>query len=204
MTHRPARTILANTVNEIMADTPSDAYRRAMAAITPRKLWQALPGDCVVTLAPCSSAFKDYVSETLDMDVGQIEIIAPPDVRGIHAIDIVRDLGATQRVASRSELAPFILDSQVLEFSRATGVRILPYTALPTASVLEALRLINTKRGFREIAGDLGLPVANGGYSRTPNELKASLRHFLCHHSAAIVKTNRASNGFGNVVIRFR
>lgn len=202
MTHRPARTILANTVNEIMADTPSDAYRRAMAAITPRKLWQALPGDCVVTLAPCSSAFKDYVSETLDMDVGQIEIIAPPDVRGIHAIDIVRDLGATQRVASRSELAPFILDSQVLEFSRATGVRILPYTALPTASVLEALRLINTKRGFREIAGDLGLPVADGGYSRTPNELKASLRHFLCHHSAAIVKTNRASNGFGNVVIR--
>jgi hypothetical protein len=28
MTHRPARTILADLVNEIMADAPSDAYRR--------------------------------------------------------------------------------------------------------------------------------------------------------------------------------
>ena len=202
MTHRPARTILANLVNEIMADAPSDAYRRAMAAVTPRKLWQALPGDCVVMLAPCSSAFRDHVSETLDMDVGQVEIIAPPDVRGIHAIDIARELGATQRIASRPELSPFVLDSQVLEFASSTGVRILPYTARPTASVLEALRLINTKRGFREIAVNLGLPVADGGYSRTPNELKLSLQRFLRDHPAAIIKTNRASNGYGNVVIR--
>ncbi|TAM54243.1 MAG: hypothetical protein EPN57_06365 [Paraburkholderia sp.] len=202
MTQRPTRTILANLVNEIMADVPSDAYRRAMAVVTPRKLWQAYPGDCVVMLAPCSSAFRDYVAATLDLDVGQIEIIAPAEVRGVHAIDVVRELGAMQRIASRPELSPFVLDSQVLDFSCLTGVRILPYTSLPTASTLEALRLINTKRGFREIAVALGLHVANGGYARTSDELTFSLKRFLRDHSAAIIKTNRASNGYGNIVIR--
>lgn len=202
MTNQPSRTILANLVNEIMADLPSDAYRKAMAIVTPRKLWQARPGDCVVMLAPCTSAFRDYVSATLDLDVGQIEIIAPPDVRGIHAIDVVHDLGATGQIASRPEMSPFVLDDKVLEFSRLTGVRILPYNTPPTASTLDALRLINTKGGFREIATSLGLPVADGGYSKSIGELINDLKRFLRDHPAAIVKTNRASNGYGNVVIQ--
>ena len=105
MTNRLPRTILANLVNDIMADAPGEAYRQAMAVVTPRKLWQAMPGDCVVMLAPCSSAFRDYVASTLDMDIGQVEIIAPPDVHGVHAIDVARELGAMQRIASRSEMS---------------------------------------------------------------------------------------------------
>jgi len=202
MTNQLPRTIVANLVNEIMVDLPSDAYRKAMAIVTPRKLWQARPGDCVVMLAPCSSAFRDYVSATLDLDVGQIEIVAPPDVRGIHAIDVAQDLGATEQIASRSDMSPFVLDSKVLEFSRLVGVRILPYNTQPTAPTLDALRLINTKHGFREIAANLGLPVADGGYSKTVGELINDLKRFLRDHSAAIIKTNRASNGYGNVVIQ--
>lgn len=201
MTDRPARTILANIVNEIMADVPTDAYRRAMAAVTPRKLWQAYPGDCVVMLAPCSSVFRDYVARTLDLDVEQVKIIAPAEVRGIHAIEVAHELGATKHIASRPELAPFVLDGPVLEFSRQTGVRILPYTSLPTTSTLEVLRLINTKDGFRKTAAALGLSVAHGGYAENLNELKNSLKRFLCDHPAAIIKTNRASNGYGNIVI---
>ena len=66
------RTILANLVSDIIADRPTDAYRLAMAAVTPRKLWQARPGDCVVMLAPCTPAFRDYVAEVSGLDVDQV------------------------------------------------------------------------------------------------------------------------------------
>jgi Pre ATP-grasp domain/PGM1 C-terminal domain len=201
MIERPARTILANTVSSIMADAPSDAYRRAMAAVTPRKLWQAYPGDCVVMLAPCSAAFRDYVANTLDLDIGQVEVIAPAKINGVHALEVARDLGATKHIASRPELAPFVLDEPVLEFARKSAVRILPYTRLPTTSTLQDLRLINTKDGFRKTAAALGLPIADGGFAENLSDLKSGLKRFLRDHRSAIVKTNRATNGYGNTVI---
>ncbi|MFD8322304.1 preATP grasp domain-containing protein [Kitasatospora purpeofusca] len=202
MSEQPSRTILANIVSEIMAEQPTDAYRRAMAAATPRKLWQARPGDCVVMLAPCTPAFRDYVAEVVGLDVDRVEIVAPPEVRGVHALEVAADLGATERIAERPELKPFVLDGPVLEFGRRTGVRVLPYTRLPEDSTLDALRLINTKDGFRRTAAGLGLPVADGGFAETAAELATALVDFLADRSAAIIKTNRGSNGFGNTVIR--
>jgi hypothetical protein len=195
------KTILANIVNEIMADNPTDAYRRAMAAVTPRKLWQAQPGDCVVMLAPCSGAFRDYVSETIGLDVSQVEIVAPSAVTGAHALEVAEELGKSHRITARAELKPFVLDGPVLDFGRRTGVRILPYTRLPDETTLDALRLINTKDGFRTIAASLGLPVADGGYAPTGGDLADALTGFLSTRPAAIIKTNRASNGYGNIVI---
>ncbi|MEU9580379.1 hypothetical protein [Streptomyces chilikensis] len=202
MTEQPNRTILANIVSDIMADRPTDAYRRAMAVVTPRKLWQARPGDCVVMLAPCSSAFRDYVAEVVGLDVDRVEIVAPSEIRGVHALEVAADLGALERITERPELKPFVLDGPVLEFGRRTGVRVLPYTRLPEDGTLDALRLINTKDGFRRIAAGLGLPVADGGHAETPAELASRTAEFLTDHPAAIIKTNRASNGYGNTVIR--
>jgi hypothetical protein len=202
MAERPSRTILANIVSDIMAEHPTDAYRRAMAAVTPRKLWQAEPGDCVVMLAPCTPAFREYVESVTGLDTSQVDIVAPEEVRGVHALDVVRDLGAEHLLASRPELQPFVPDRPVLEFGRRTGVRVLPYTKLPGGGMLDALRLINTKRGFRETAAGLGLPVAEGGYAESQAELVSSIKEFLTTRPAAIIKNNRSSNGFGNVVIR--
>lgn len=196
------RTILANLVSDIIADRPTDAYRLAMAAVTPRKLWQARPGDCVVMLAPCTPAFRDYVAEVSGLDVDQVEIVAPTEIRGVHALEVAADLGALEQITARPELKPFVLDGPVLEFGRRTGLHVLPYTRLPEDGTLRALRLINTKDGFRRIAAGLGLPVANGGYANTPAELAGRLVSFFKDHSAAIIKTNRSSNGHGNTVIR--
>lgn len=202
MAERHSRTILANVVSDIMAEHPTDAYRRAMAAVTPRKLWQAEPGDCVVMLAPCTPAFREYVESVIGLDASQVDIVAPEEVRGVHALDVVRDLGADHLLASRPELQPFVPDGPVLEFGRRTGVRVLPYTELPDDGMLDALRLINTKRGFRETAAGLGLPVADGGHAESQAELVSCIKKFLTTRPAAIIKTNRSTNGFGNVVIR--
>ncbi|SDG02192.1 Glutathione synthase/RimK-type ligase, ATP-grasp superfamily [Sinosporangium album] len=201
-TSRTSRAILANIVNDIMVEAPTEAYRRAMAAVTPRKLWQAHPGDCVVMLAPCSAVFRDYVASVIDLDVDRVEIVAPPEVRGAHALEVAADLGALDRVAEREELLPFVLDAPVLEFARRRGVRLLPYGDPPDDAVVAALRLINTKRGFREVAAGLGLPVADGGHAATVAELAERIGGFLGTREAVIIKTNRASNGFGNAVIR--
>lgn len=39
----PSRTILANIVNDIMADAFGVAYRHAMVAVMPHNVWQAIP-----------------------------------------------------------------------------------------------------------------------------------------------------------------
>jgi hypothetical protein len=196
------RTVLANIVSETVAERPSAEYRRAMAAVTPRKLWQARPGDCVVMLAPCSDMFRDYVARVIDLDVDRVTIVAPPQIRGEHALDVADALGATAEILERPILKPFVLDARVIDFGQETGVSILPYPIQPDASLLEPLSMINTKHGFRETARQLGLPIADGGVARTRSELVGALAEFLVDHAAAIVKPNRSSNGFGNTVIQ--
>lgn len=199
---RPRRTILANLISDVMAEHPTAAYRRAMAAVTPRKLWQAHPGDCVVALAPITPAFRDYVHRTIALDVDQVEVIAPSEIVNAHALDVVTELGGLGHVEARPELAPFVLDAQVLEFARRTGVRVLPYLAPPDRDTVDAVLAINTKDFFRRTAASLGLPIADGGHAATPEALLAALTEFLADHSAAIIKRNRGSNGFGNNVVR--
>ncbi|MHA6757961.1 preATP grasp domain-containing protein [Streptacidiphilus sp. PAMC 29251] len=173
-----------------------------MAAVTPRKLWQAEPGDCVVMLAPCSTTFLDYVGETLALDVDQVDIVAPDEIRGVHALDLVTETGAIAKVTARQVISPFVLDAKVVDFADRTGLRVHPFTSNPTSETLAAVRLINTKRGFRGIATALGLPVAEGGYATTEESLASELGQFLTDHAAAIVKVDRSSNGYGNVVLR--
>ncbi|MEU5554061.1 hypothetical protein ABZ738_30240 [Micromonospora sp. NPDC047793] len=185
-----------------MIDTAPHGYARVMAAVTPRKLWQANPGDCVVLLAPCDHGFRDYVEQTLGLDLTQVDIVAPEQVRGVHALNVVADLDAADRVAARPTLAPFVVDAAVTAFAADRDLRVYPYQFGPSTETLAAIREINTKSGFRRIASLLGLPVADGGHARTPAALTRLLERFLVDHGAAIVKVDRSSNGSGTVVIR--
>ncbi|WP_333766844.1 hypothetical protein [Streptomyces sp. IBSBF 2435] len=202
MTSATGRTLLANIVNDVMIEAAPPSYARAMAAVTPRKLWLAAPGDCVVTLAPCPPAFRDYVARTLALDLGGVDIVAPDTIRGIHALDVVAALGATARVTARPSLVPFVVDTRVTAFARATGMRLYPYDTVPDDGTVAAVRRINTKQGFRRIAAGLGLPVADGGYADQPESLTAGLEQLLAGRRAAIVKVNRSSNGHGTFVVR--
>lgn len=195
------RVLLANMINDVMIERPPINYLKSMAAVTPRKLWMAQPGDCLVTLAPCSRLFRKYVADMLELDFSEVEILAPPEIRLIHALDVVAELEALDRVIARDYLLPFVLDKPVQEFSQRTGMRILPYVETPNDAVLNTVSTINTKSGFRDIAKGLDLPIAEGGYAENSAALSKQLARFLVRRPAAIVKRNRASNGCGNVVV---
>lgn len=197
-----SRTVLGNLVNEVMIEKAPPSYARTMASVTPRKLWLARPGDCLVVLAPCRPAFRDYVERTLDIDLGRVDLVQPDEIFTGHALDLVERLGAVEKVASRPTLLPFVLDRRVVDFASRTGTRIVGYDGIPGERTLRAVREINTKRGFRSIARALGLPVAPGGDAATLPELCARLEEFLKEHPAAIVKINRSSNGYGTAVVR--
>ncbi|MFE6906734.1 preATP grasp domain-containing protein [Streptomyces erythrochromogenes] len=201
MTRRPSRTILSNLNSDTMVDNPTERYLRAMAVPTPRMLWEAEPGDCVVMLAPCHARFREYVAHTLDLDVDRVDIVAPPETALVHPLALADALGAGDLLTARPVLDPFALDRPVLDFARRTGVRLHPYEAPPTDEVLDTVRHVNTKAGIRETAVSLGLPVAAGGFAAHRSELVAEVVAFLAEHPAVIVKANRSSTGFGNIVI---
>ncbi|MER6199282.1 hypothetical protein ABT234_18185 [Streptomyces sp. NPDC001586] len=201
MTRRPSRTILSNLNSDTMVENPTARYLRAMAVPTPRMLWEAEPGDCVVMLAPCPASFREYVARTLDLDVDRVDIVAPPETALVHPLEMADALGVGAKLTARPVLDAFALDRQVLDFARRTGVRLHPYEALPDDEVLDTVRHINTKAGIRETVLSLGLPVAAGGFATTRAELTDRVVAFLADHPAAIVKANRSSTGFGNIVI---
>lgn len=195
------RTLLANLVNDVMIEAPPDSYARTMAAVTPRKLWLASPGDCVVTLAPCGVDFRDYVARVTTVPANTVDVVAPDEIAPEHACAVVSRLGAIEQVAARPVLTPFVLDRPVVELARRCGTRIDGYTGIPDPATLAAVRHINTKAGFRIVAAGLGLPVAEGGTADSLPDLVLHLERFLRQHAAAIVKVNRSSNGHGTFVV---
>ncbi|MET9050430.1 hypothetical protein ABZW50_04655 [Streptomyces bacillaris] len=197
-----SRTVLGNLVNDVMIENAPPSYARTMASVTPRKLWLARPDDCLVVLAPCSRLFRDYVERTLGIDLGRVDLVQPDEIFTGHALDLVEQRGAVEKVVSRSELLPFVLDRRTVDFASRTGTPVAGYHGIPTERTVRAVREINTKRGFRSIAGALGLPVAAGGHAATLPELCARVEDFVEKRPAAIVKINRSSNGYGTVVVR--
>lgn len=201
MTPRPNRTILANFNSDTMAANPTARYLRAMALPTPRMLWEAEPGDCVVTLAPCGDRFREYVSRTVGLDVDRVGVVAPAEIATGHVLDVADALGALDALVAPGLVEPFALDGRVVDFARGTGVGLLPYASHPSDATLREVRRINTKSGIRETAVELGLPVADGGWAADRQRLVTAVTAFLADRPAAIVKSDRSSTGFGNVVV---
>lgn len=199
----PTRTLLANLINDVMTDAPVNGYVCSMAAVTPRKLWLANPGDCVVLLAPPSAAFRDHVEQITGMDTASIDIVAPDQLVPVHALDVVDSLGAADRVAATGLIEPFALDDRTVSFARSARIGVYPYTSAPHQKTLDAVYRINTKDGFRDIASSLGLPVAPGGWTDSATELARRLTALGAATERAIVKVSRSSNGSGTFVVDF-
>ncbi|HZN75146.1 MAG TPA: hypothetical protein VFC00_26235 [Micromonosporaceae bacterium] len=200
MSTEASRVYLANLVNTVMIDQPPASYARTMAAVTPRKLWLAQPGDCVVTLAPCADPFRDYVASVTGTPAGSIDVIAPAELTPAHPADVIEALDAQRRIKAREVLVPFVVDGPTLELANRTGMPIHPYQQPPAPETVDTIEEINTKAGFRVVAAGLGLPVADGGFAATAADLATAVAALLRMHPRAIIKVNRSSNGHGTFV----
>ncbi|MGP3948145.1 preATP grasp domain-containing protein [Streptomyces sp. 7N604] len=196
--------VFGNFVNELMVTVPVHRHADALIAVSPRKIWLTRPGDVLVTPRPMSGPLRDYACDLLGFSPSEVTLLDAPadDLAPLTAA--VRRSGLVDRLRWEARDRPgirfqaFAQDRPAVELAAEIGVPVEGYGAegVPSRAVEAAYR-INTKPGFRELAGELGIRTAHGFSCGTPDELAAALRKVLADRGAAVVKPARGSNGYG-------
>ncbi|MFF0967069.1 preATP grasp domain-containing protein [Streptomyces sp. NPDC003703] len=196
--------VFGNFVNELMVTVPVHRHADALVAVSPRKIWLTQPGDVLVTPRPMSGPLCDYACDLLGFSPSDVTLLDAPTDALATLTAAVRRNGLVERLRSEVRqrpgirMQPFAQDRPAVEFAAEIGVPLEGYgpDGVPASAVAAAYR-INTKPGFRQVAGDLGIRIADGLTCDTPEELAAGLRKILTEKGAAVVKPARGSNGYG-------
>jgi hypothetical protein len=203
------RILVSNIDNEgMLADERAftDAFCRASSITATRMAWFAEPGDIVVVPRDLSADLKQHIARTLGYAPGAVTFVTPDWANGRP-----RPLGSHEllHMGLAEKLAPHIADPQDWSlypycFDRGTqqladrlgiGARVRPFVKQGGAE------LLNDKRVFRSLAAGRGVPIARGIVCSTPWELHGCVRQLFEVTGAVIVKQDRHSGGFGNLVI---
>ncbi|MFJ4500026.1 peptide ligase PGM1-related protein [Streptomyces sp. NPDC088864] len=196
--------VFGNLVNELMVTVPVHRHADALVAVSPRKIWLTRPGDVLVIPRPMSSPLRDYACEVLGFSPDDVTVVEAPADGLVTLTEAVRRNGVADRLRAEAKkrsgirFQPFAQDRPALAAAAEIGVPLEGYAGDgPPAAAVDAVYRINTKGGFRELAGELGIRVAHGCACATPEELTAALGKVLADRGAAVVKPARGSNGYG-------
>ena len=88
-----------------------------------------------------------------------------------------------------------------MALSEELGGRVAYFDETPPPELVDLVYRINTKSGFREISVGLGLPMPEGQAATSFRDLEDVCRNMLRRHEKIIVKLDRSSNGYGNLVL---
>ncbi|WP_405773628.1 peptide ligase PGM1-related protein [Streptomyces sp. NBC_00859] len=196
--------VFGNFVNELMVTVPVHRHADALVAVSPRKVWLTQPGDVLVTPRAMSEPLRDYACDLLGFSATDVTFLHAPTDGLATLTEAVRRNGLVDRLRSEAQQRPgirfqaFAQDRPAIELAAEIGVPVegYPVEGVPATAVAAAYR-INTKPGFRELAGKLGIRVPHGFSCGTPAELAAALRDVLTDKGAAVTKLARGSNGYG-------
>lgn len=207
-TSRPAKLILANTVNELMLATPILSHATPLFASAPRKLWLAEAGDLVVLPYRPSAAFVRYACELRGVDPGSVHLAT---TTGAPTALLARDILATDRLlddlrrfcrARRDvELLCYALDAPTVDLARTLAILPMGFAAPPAKETAQTVYSLNSKSGFRRVASQLGLAIAEGSACTGADALHASVGALLETHPQVRVKLDRSSNAYGQVTL---
>lgn len=196
--------IFGNFVNELMVATPTARHAAALVAVSPRKIWLTRPGDVVVLPTSPSEPLWEYACGLLGFARSEITDVAAPSEDLITLTDAVRKAGLADRLRELAaatpglRLQPFALDRPALGLAAEIGLPIDGYDdGKPSEQAVEAVYRINTKPGFRAVAGELGIQVAAGSVARDRSELLTAARETVTSYGGAVIKPVRGSNGYG-------
>ncbi|QRK10111.1 hypothetical protein JQX13_08440 [Archangium violaceum] len=205
---RPARLILANTVNELMLAKPVPEHSTALFASSPRKLWLMEAGDLVVTPRRPSDAFVHYACELLQLDPTQLRMVTTAgSPTGLLAHDILASPGILAELKQFCDIRPgvellcYALDAPTLALARQLGIRPAGYRLFPGREVFQTVYDLNTKSGFRAVASRAGLPIAEGRPCTNAEDLRATVLEFLARYPSLRIKLDRSSNAYGQVTV---
>jgi len=198
-----ALVVLANFVSPLAVDLGESAVLRQWAEQAPRKLWLTRPGDVLVTPVPLSDPFRRYVFRRLGMPDGSVAVVTVPDTphlpmaAALAARGLLEPLRGLVRERPGARLLPTALDAATVALAADLGLPVVPYeTGGPRAGTLRAVAELNTKSGFRALAGRLGMRLPHGR-ACTGAELARVTGELLAGHERVAVKPDRSAGGHG-------
>lgn len=195
-----------NLVNELMTAAISPAHARTLSATAHRKLWLARPGDLLVIPSKLSDGFRRYACDLLEIETDSISIIHArgPDLEPLAGrlenAETFRKLRTWLNENPNGVVQTFAQDLPTVELLQKLSLPLEGYDKLPSDELLQFIYRLNSKSGFRHLARTLQIPIPYGFECNGTEELVDVLTtHF--GRERAIIKFDRSSNGYGNLVV---
>ncbi|HKP22565.1 MAG TPA: peptide ligase PGM1-related protein [Dongiaceae bacterium] len=205
------RILISNIDNEsMMADeralTPD--FCRSSAITAGRMAWFAEPGDIVVLPRDLSPRLKVYIAHTMGYEPGTVTYLTPDwgsgHPRPIRAHELLHT-GLAQRMArligdpASWTLYPYCYERSTQQFAERLGLDgerdVRPFVRQGGAE------LLNDKRVFRSVAAGRGVSIAEGAVCATQWQLEECIASMIDMTGAVIIKQDRHSGGFGNLIV---
>ncbi|MFD8195625.1 preATP grasp domain-containing protein [Streptomyces wuyuanensis] len=203
MEHSAPLIIWANFFSDLAVDLPASGVLEHWAEQAPRKVWLMRPGDVLVTPVPPGPEFLAHACELLHVPDGSVTVVTVPRLPGTTMADAVERVGLTERLGALAaerqgaRLLPVALDRATVALAARLGLRVAPYgPAGVTASAVDTAYRLNTKAGFRAVAGELGIRVPPGRVC-PGGGLTTAVRAMLGRYGRVVVKPDRSAGGCG-------
>ncbi|WP_411102835.1 peptide ligase PGM1-related protein [Streptomyces sp. cmx-4-9] len=194
--------VFANFLSDLAVDLDEGHVLAQWAQQAPRKAWLLRPGDVLVTPVPLSREFLRYVHELTGVPPSAVTVVEVPPAGAVPLALAVRQAGLVEHIRALAAdrgaaLLPTALDASVIAFARDLGLTVHPYPDVDAAAAaLETVMLLNTKAGFRETAGRLGMRLPHGRVCLRP-EVEGVVRELLEDYERVVVKPDRSAGGHG-------
>ncbi|MFD8862119.1 preATP grasp domain-containing protein [Streptomyces vinaceus] len=194
--------VFANFLSDLAVDLDEGEILTQWAQQAPRKAWLLRPGDVFITPVPLSREFLRYVYDLTGVPAGSVAVVEVPPAGAVPLARAVREAGLAEHVRALAgdrgaALLPTALDESAIGFAREVGLAVHPYPTVAAAeAALKVTMLLNTKTGFRETAGHLGMRLPTGRMCRR-TQAEGVARELLRDHAHVVVKPDRSAGGHG-------
>ncbi|MEV7728697.1 peptide ligase PGM1-related protein [Streptomyces sp. NPDC087917] len=202
MTGRAPMVVFANFLSDLAVDLDEGEILTQWARQAPRKAWLLGPGDVLVTPVPLGPEFLRYVYELTAVPPESVAVVTVPPAGAVPLARAVEEAGLAEHLRALAgdrgaALLPTALDASAIAFARRIGIAVHPYRSVEAAEgALTTTMSLNTKAGFREVAGRLGMRLPAGRTCRR-QQVEGVARELLRDYRRVVVKPDRSAGGHG-------
>ncbi|MEE1754567.1 peptide ligase PGM1-related protein [Streptomyces sp. SP18CS02] len=203
MEQRSPWIVYANFVSDLALGLEADAVLERWATQAPRKVWLLQAGDVLVSPVPVGRAFTSYALDLLGVPGDSVSVVHVPSRGGTAMAEALRHAGLMgplrALLADRdgAALLPTALDASSVALAAELGVPVAPYTEVgAAAAALDVTSRLNTKTGFRQVAGELGIRLPRG-CACPRSRLDEVVPRRLAASGRAVLKPDRSAGGHG-------
>lgn len=191
-----------------MIAVPSPAYAKSLAGVTPREILTASENDMIITPQLVEEPFKRYICSILDINPNKIITLSPkgePTDMLAHSVRRNGMVDQLREFVSKNPDADFLcfaIDAPTFELVEELGIALHGYRVLPNQTLRDTIYQLNTKSGFRQVAEEIGLRIVPGMYCKGLDSLSTAVKQLMDITGGVLVKYNRSSNGYGQIILR--